>query len=227
MQYPISEEYPAVYRDRHGEEHTVLRNDGKNLAMTVRGVEFTGQALDDFEPATGTDPVLLNLFTFNQHSTDTMELCDFEIVYTMSILMVAHGQDTTGILTVQLVLGAPTERGSLGREHLNLNLCYEGQTYSSRGTSGWFEDEMLHLQAALPEGVSLKACITCGLSDYSPYGHGMFGSLTCFRDNKEVYRKVSDKIGLFLIWDTHTESVQETYCCPEFEQRKPGAGYRG
>ncbi|MBA2544438.1 MAG: hypothetical protein H0V17_32650, partial [Deltaproteobacteria bacterium] len=85
----------------------------------------------------------------------------------------------------------------------------------------------LDLQQKLPEGGYLRACIGCGLSDYSPIGNGLFGGLACFRETKTAYRAVSTKTGLFAIWDSLTEFVQETYVCPEFERRRPGAGYRG
>ncbi len=50
---------PAVYRDAHGEEATVIENDGKMLRMVVRGVEFTGTRFEDFEPSiTQYDPAV-------------------------------------------------------------------------------------------------------------------------------------------------------------------------
>lgn|SRR5579875_150910 len=70
-------------------------------------------------------------------------------------------------------------------------------------------------------------CFTCAFSDYSPVGHGLFGSLACFRGNKSSYLQVQSKRDLFAIWNTMTEFIQETYCCPAFERRKPGTGYRG
>jgi hypothetical protein len=73
----------------------------------------------------------------------------------------------------------------------------------------------------------LKACINCAFSDYSPCGHGLFGGLACFRDNKQAYLSVQTKRDLFEIWSTMTEFVQETFLCSEFERRAPGAGYRG
>ena len=46
-------EYPARYIDEHGEEETIIRNDGKTLRMRVRGVEFSGMRFEDFEPDEG------------------------------------------------------------------------------------------------------------------------------------------------------------------------------
>jgi hypothetical protein len=38
--------YRCRYRDRSGEEHTSIRNDGKMLSITIRGVQFRGGDLD-------------------------------------------------------------------------------------------------------------------------------------------------------------------------------------
>jgi hypothetical protein len=43
----------------------------------------------------------------------------------------------------------------------------------------------------------------------------------------DPYRAVTGKDGLFDLWDTMTEYVQETHLCPEFERREPGTEYRG
>jgi hypothetical protein len=101
------------------------------------------------------------------------------------------------------------------------------QVWSSAALSGWFEDELLDLQRQLPDGMLMKACINCAFSDYSPYGHALFGGLACFRGNKDGYGAVKGKSDIFRIWDTMTEFVQETYLCPEFKKRLPGTGYRG
>lgn len=69
--------------------------------------------------------------------------------------------------------------------------------------------------------------MSCAFSDYHPVGNGLFGCLACFRDNKQQYLAAQDKYALMNLWDTHTEYVQETYHCDEFEKRKPGTGYRG
>jgi hypothetical protein len=129
--------------------------------------------------------------------------------------------------SARLELGNPAPNGGLDREHLTLELRLGGRTYQSSGRSGWFEDEMLDVQGQLPPGTYLRACITCAYSDYSPIGHGLFGGMACFRDNKAEYLAVRSKADLFRIWGTMTEFVQETYLCPEFERRQPGTGYRG
>jgi hypothetical protein len=228
MTEPMNAEYPAQYRDRHGVVAAVLRNDGRTLSLSLRGVEFRSDDFDGFEPDPGADPAALASFTLHHGY-----LCACTMNVEMPLPVVVGGEVIGGVLSVHLELGDPKPNGSLGLDHeaLSLDLMLSGVVYRSASPSGslsgWFEDQLLDLQRQLPEGAYLKACITCALSDYHPVGHGGFGGLACFRDNKEGYLAVRTKNGLFGVWDTMTGFVQETYLCPEFRRREPGAGYRG
>ena len=73
----------------------------------------------------------------------------------------------------------------------------------------------------------MKCYFTCAYSDYHPIGHGLFGSMMCFKDNKKAYLSVTDKAGFLEIADSMSGMVQETHVCPDFERRKAGTGYRG
>jgi hypothetical protein len=212
----------ARYRDRFGEERTSIHNDGNKLSITIRGVEFRGGDFDSLEPASDTDPSLLSSFTLQIN-----ELCSCVIDAEIPVPVVTPHGITEGVLAVHLELGDPAPNGGIDWEHLTLRLRFGEQALTSRGWSGWFEDEMLDIQRQMPEGTYLKACINCAYSDYSPLGHGLFGGLACFRGNKSGYRAVRTKRDLFGIWNTMTEFVQETFLCPEFERRAPGTGYRG
>ena len=214
--------YPATYGDRFGEERTSIRNDGKMLSVTIRGVEFTGGDFDGLEPVVGTDPDMLSSFTLQQNA-----LCSCVIDAVIPVPVVTPEGTTEGVLAAHLELGDPAPNGGIDREYLSLRLGFGDQAYTSKGWSGWFEDELVDLQRQMSEGTYLKACITCAYSDYSPVGHGLFGGLACFRDNKPGYRSVRTKRELFEVWGTMTEFVQETFLCPEFERRSPGTGYRG
>ena len=91
---------------------------------------------------------------------------------------------------------------------------------------------MLDVQRKLPPCTFMKACINCAFSDYSPYGHGLFGNMICFRANKAGYLALPsgedfEKEAYFAVLDTVSEMVQEIHLCPEFQRRKPGTGYRG
>jgi Family of unknown function (DUF6304) len=214
--------YPARYKDRFGEESTTILNDGETLTMVVRGIRFRGTDFDSFEPQDVSDPAQLSSFTFLHGS-----LCYCVIGADIPVPVVTPTGIVDGLLTFELELGEPLPTGQMDHERLKLGLTFSGQNFSSDGKTGWFEGEMLDLQGKLPPGTFMKACINCAFSDYSPYGHGLFGGLACFRGNKEGYRAVSGKDDLFDVWDTMTEFVQETHLCPEFERRVPGTGYRG
>jgi Family of unknown function (DUF6304) len=214
--------YPGVYRDRFGQESTLIMNDGKALTMIVRGVTFRGSDFDGFEPQATTDANQLSTFTMNRG-----ELCSCVIETEMMIPICVSDSLIDGKLTVRLGLGDPIPTGGIDRECLFIELRFGKSEFKSNGLSGWFEDEMLDIQKQLPPNTYMKSCINCAFSDYHPVGHGLFGGLACFRDNKHGYRAVKNKSDLLAIWNTTTEFVQETYLCPEFERRAPGTGYRG
>ena len=216
--------HPARYQGAQGEEQTLIENDGKQLRMVVRGVEFAGTDFDSLEPAL--DPADLRLASFTLMGGS---LCACHLEWVMPLPVIVGQELLEGQLQAYLELGHPRP-GNRGIDRETLRLCFSfgGASYWSKGESlGSFEDGLRDIQQALPEGAYLKACISCAFSDYSPAGNGLFGCLACFRGNKAGYRQVKGKHDLFAIWDTMTEYVQETYLCPEFEHRRPGTGYRG
>lgn len=218
--------YRARYKDRFGEEATTILNDGEALTMVVRGVRFRGNDFDRFHPQDVPDPAQLSSFTFLHGS-----LCYCTIEADIPVSVVTPAGTVDGLLTFELDLGEPLPTGQMDPERLKLRLAVNGQNYSSEGKTGWFEGEMLDLQGKLPPGTFMKACINCAFSDYSPYGHGLFGNLICFRANKAGYLALPSgedfcKDAYFDVMDTVSEMVQETYLCPEFERRAPGTGYR-
>lgn len=214
--------YQGRYTDRFGEVPITIDNDGRVLRTTIRGVRFWGYDFDGLSPEEGTPPEELASFTLQRG-----DLCSCIIECAIPIPVKVGEEIAEGRLHFRLDLGGPADNGGIDRETLSLLLAVGGNTFSGSGTSGWFEDELLELQAALPEGTYMKACINCAFSDYSPYGHGLFGGMACFRGNKEEYLSAKTKADVFRVWDTLTEFVQETYLCPEFQRRRPGTGYRG
>lgn len=217
--------YPARYQDAWGEEQTIIENDGKRLRMIVRGVEFLGTDFDSLQPTPDQADLDLTSFTLYYGS-----LCACLLECVMPLPVMVGGELKAGQLMMRLQLGYPRPEGNRGIDQETLKLClsFDGDSFWSKGTSnGFFEDQLRDIQHALPKGTYLKACISCALSDYSPYGNGLFGDLACFRTNKAAYRQVTGKRDLLAIWDTMTEFVQETYLCSEFERRGSEIGYRG
>lgn len=214
--------YPATWSDPNGTVSTSISNDGAELRMSVRGVEFAGRDFESFSPVEGTPPDRLAGFSIHHGC-----LCSYRLKWRMPIPVRIDARTVVGGLWVGLVVGDPGPNGSLVGGHLQIALDYGGFWFQGSGTSGWFESELLEIREQLPAGTHLLACIDCLYSDYSPYGSGMFGSMMCFRNLKEEYLRVSTKDELFEIHDRYDRTVQETYLCPEFEKREPGTGYRG
>jgi hypothetical protein len=222
--------YPAVFTDRHGSDTITIINNGGELRMTLRGVEFVGSDFDDFHAEIGA--VAARIAPFDLHPKYG-GLCSYVLEFDIPIPVVVDDKLTHGTLHAKLELGAPTERGGVDKELLQLSLELGSETFASPDTTvlfaGYFEGEMLALQATLPDGAYMKACINCAFSDYSVYGHGCFGNMMCFRHEKARYLAVQGKDEYMNFVDDFgcEDMVQETYLCPEFQRRTPGTGYRG
>lgn len=210
--------YPARFEDARGVEETVIRNDGQ-LSMTVRGVRLVGDDFDSFEPDLES---AAELFTMQRGC-----ICAYRLSWTMPLWLEVYGAPVEASLDATLLIGGPQANGAVDQETLQLELRFLSRAVRSSGKSGWFEDELLDLVRQLEAHESMRTCITCGLSDYNPVGHGLFGGLACFRDAKEAYATVTDKSGLFRVWPLMTEFVQETYHCGHYAPRAPNTGYRG
>ena len=214
--------YPAKYTDARGSQDTSITNDGETLRMTIRSVEFAATDFDSLEPSEDAAPDQLQSFSLHRG-----ELCSCRIECEMQIPIHGNGEDLTGTLAIDLQLGDPKPNGGLDHEQLLIVLKYNGRKVAGSGKSGCFEDELNEIQNQLPDGVYMRACINCLYSDYSPYGHGVFGYMMCFRNLKEEYLKVTSKDEFWSIHDRYDRLVQETYLCPDFKRRVCGTGYRG
>ncbi len=51
--------------------------------------------------------------------------------------------------------------------------------------------------------------------------------MLCFAAQKEKYKKVNNKQEYMDLETDEAITVQEIYCCDQYEVRKAGAGYRG
>lgn len=239
--------YLAHYQDRFGKETTSIRNDGKMLRMTVRGVEFSGKAFDSLDPSADSDKSQLDTFHLYLGA-----LCACEIECEIPVVVVDHVEEIQGVMTARYEFGLPNDEGqgtrfvrfiestedkglglieddrAIDPMRLKLELAYDGQLLSSRGQNLYwsFDEQLSEIKEQLPQGVHLKTCWSCAFSDYDVAGSGSFGSLACFRNHKEEYRKVSGKAALNRLWNQRAELVQEIHLCPEFEPRQSGAGYR-
>src|ERR1700722_222386 len=106
--------YPAKYKDQFGEEQTSIRNDGKALSMTVRGVEFRGDDWDSLEPTGELSPAERR-FVLQYGS-----LCSFKIEVEMPVPVVVDDDTQEGTLEIEFELGDPLPNGSVTGESLLL-----------------------------------------------------------------------------------------------------------
>jgi hypothetical protein len=218
----IESTFPGTYRDGHGSESLIFRNDGTILSTFIRGVEFSGSDFDSLGPADATPEDQLASFSLCH-----FDLCSCIFTAEMTVPVVVSGSTIPGRLLVELDLGAPAAHGGIEHEHLRLTLAAGGFCASSAGTSGSFECELLDLQRQLSKDSYIQACINCLYSDYSPYGQGLFGDMLCFRNIKSEYLNVTSKKEFWAVHGREERQVQETYLCDEFKRRVPGTGYRG
>jgi hypothetical protein len=207
----------GTFLDRRGSEAIQVASSGTNLQTTIRGVSFSGTDFDSLSPTAPSEDFDL----------DSGFLCSCVLKVAIPVRMRAPGVVRHSTLHADIELGDPVPKRGLDRESVRLSVVEPEFSATSAGTSGWFEDEMIDLVRQFPSGFCLETCFTCGLSDYSPYGHGLFGCLACFRAAKDEYRRVSSKQAIFALWDRMTEYVQETHWCDQFEERPAGRGYRG
>jgi hypothetical protein len=222
---PLSEgvptRYAGTYTDARGSEAIVFHNDGATLRVCIRGVRLSGEDFDALTPDSGTAPELLAAVTLHHDC-----LCACALSVNMPVWLNVGGTEQVAQLRCLIELGVADPRGGLDHESIALELEHSAGRSRSSGRSGWFEGELLELQAQLPAGHFIKACINCLYSDYSVYGHGAFGDMICHRRCKTEYLAVRSKLD-FMQLRGPTELVQETYLCAQFARREPGTGYRG
>lgn len=209
------ESYPALYRDHLGEETTFIRNDGGELSMTLRGVEFRSEDDVEWEPCEP-DPSRLSLFRLN----DLIEgvLCDYTLEWDMPVTVMKHNVARQDLLHIQYTLSAPLPNGVCQGE-LSLSLHDEDQMFTMKGIN--FEWAFIGLQKQFPEGMYLRMCFFCALSCYDPYQSTSF-RMGCFRKSKDQCRSdlplvsLPRKLKLGLFAELEHECMQVTYYCPEF-----------
>lgn len=195
--------------------------------MKLRNIEFVGDDFDSFEPINAENSAYLDSFSFypvtlrysdGRPDRDTQELQDFQLFFDMPLSIFSGGKIIEATLKVHLDLRNSEVRES--KDILFLELVYAG----TRVKSAWgdFELGLQLIQKQLSPDVYIKSCINCEFSSISRY-QGIFGSVGCYRDNKEKYKKIKQNWVHGSKWKLlaiMTESVQETYLCNEFHYLK-------
>lgn len=201
-------EYPTTFEDKFGKESTTCHSDGSSLQITLRGVVFEAPAF--------------NLFELNERDKSSyiekFELSDncirgvFKVQIPLKVLNGKHHEKTSLSLTFNHHTADTTEA----------SLSYNNEVYSTSKPQVDVEQALMDIQARLPKTCKIKSCISCRYSSYHPIGNNDFGSLVCLEPLKEQLHQVQDKSSLMQLMDQASgelqfKSVQETYCCPNFD----------
>lgn len=212
--------YPAIYQDKHGVVRTTLFNDGRELWMMLRGIEFRSSQFDDFEPPADCAADKLTTFSLDKYR----QVIDYELECDIPIPVATVAGEMQGVLHSRTVHSSnPEPRFPYGTLIWILTLRYGNRELVSSGKSrGWFLDEFLEIQRQMPEGEYVKCCLNCVHCDSHPGGPALFGQWSCFRDNETGFLAARTKQERMAIWSTKTEDVQEIHLCPQFKRtRKP------
>lgn len=207
--------YPARYRDAFGEEETLIRNNGEELRMTLRGVEFEGGCLVWL-------PRDANLSQRSLFSIPGSALDNFTLEFDVPVSVVSQNQILQATLHIQ-------QREEDGDTRATASLDLMNQTFhSQKELIDDFEVLLESLHKELSQGMYIKMCFFCAFSGYSPYGGGGSFCLDCFRNDKERYLHITSKgpkePGFNFKLAYHhlkIETTQVIYCCPEFVRRSP------
>ena len=104
--------YPAEFEDARGRARTEIHNDGSELALSLRGVEFVGSDFDALAPTAAHLDRARERFTLNAG-----ELCACRLEWTMPLLVEGEldgrRQVEQATLSARLQLGTPTAKGAL------------------------------------------------------------------------------------------------------------------
>lgn len=226
--------YNGWYKDNTGTCGIRVENDFSTLTTVIDGVVFTGSEFDDLrvDDKTKYPAGQLARFTFLKtpvYQTDrfveTLCNCSIEIFMPQVIIDKLNTTEFYTDLTITNLLGSPRSEPGKGieQERVSLSLVIAGTRYT--GTSGDFEGAFDGIFKQIKDRYHFKNCYGCMYGDYSVYGQSTFGSMLCFRNQKEAYTKVTTKQEYLKLGAPHGY-VQETYCCNQFETRKELVGYR-
>jgi len=125
---------------------------------------------------------------------------------------VLHTPD--GDETVKLMVGCHEEpvyyKGSIEQPvSVNVGCTFEGKEYWGHGSDYLWVDAFADLQKMLPEGISLKCCLTCRHGNMCPVGNGV-NEVFCTKDVT-----ITQKSDLYYYTEDDGERAKRSrpYCC--------------
>lgn len=230
--------FKTTYKDAKGIVDTQILNEFEednpfSLKMSINDVDFMGSSFDDFElldkdkyNSEHLERFTLNKIKIYNSEEFVLELCNcmLNIEIPLKLIKVSDNNILETLLKINLELGKPVENRGIEYELGEFVIKIEGDKYVAK--ADMFEDAFDDLKKQFNDKYAFKNCYGCMYGDYSPYGNGFFGTMQCFKKHKEEYLAVESKRDILELADNGFLTVQETYCCDEFEIRESGVGYR-
>ena len=208
-----------------------IKNDFEYLKFEIDGFKFVGTSFDDFELLNyeNYSKTELERFSFNKircGNRFVYELCDYKLIVNIptKIKDVETGKAFKENLEMKVEIGKSIGKGMTEDVKVSLNLKIFNKNYSAINFD--FEDGANEIINQIEPKYKFNNCFGCNYSDYSPYGKAIFGTMLCFKNQKEKYIKVKSK-GEFFKLGKEDRIVQEIYQCSEYEPRGINVGYRG
>jgi hypothetical protein len=228
-------QYQAIYQDDYGVVNIIIENDFNVLKTEIDGVKFEGREFSDFvlqnrEKYTEAQIKRFSFLSVQVIDSEVFEEilcnCSFQITIPQTILNIEKNTAQIIALNLQYALGKPRPLPKGGLEFENMQINFELNQIKYEASGDYFESVFDQLKHQLGEKYRFKNCYGCMYGDYSVYGQSAFGSMQCFVNQAEAYKKVKSKAD-YLTLGNDFAFVQEIYCCNQFEIREKGAGYRG
>jgi hypothetical protein len=177
------------------------------VTAEIRGVHVSGTDFTDLEPDEPTEVLAL---------TEAGDLGIGHLTVRVPAKVNAGGS-TEGDLVLKFHLGSGKYEPVV-----DADLTVGDATFSTSQEERL--EEVLGTIVKQLDGEEWECCLTCLLSDYSPWGNSNMG-MRCHRDARQQYLAVRSKADYCSV--PVTEDVPEFYRCDGYAKRIPGTGYRG
>ncbi len=225
-------QYKAFFENQYYSTEVEIKNDHEYLTFELDGFKFEGSTFHDFE--------MLNYneyrgskqekFSINEISCGekcvAYEICEYKMTVFLPVQIIDF--ETEEIIYSEMEMKINSGK-SLGRgfiesvwTQLTLNILGEkivGEDYDFEGAAN-------KILKKIKTRFTFRNCFGCKFSDYSYMGSSEFGTMLCFKNQKEKYIKVKSKSD-YMKLDREDKVVQEIYACDEYEIRGNITGYRG
>lgn len=212
--------YTGIYKDASKELPIEIANDTYDLSFSIEGLKFTSidleewtlvdeneyteEQLDKFTLGTYTSPQGVNLVT--KH---LLKDCEIHFSIPQQMLNKTTVKEANIDLNISITLNGSEAKVTLSLKNENVNEEVKDIVD--------FDAGLKKINNSISKKIILFNCYNCRLSSYNIYGQSLFGSLLCYKKHKERFLKTKDKSDYLSVQNQGYDTVQETYCCEEFQ----------